>query len=90
MGKKGRFRVHILGGVHRSHCIRLCRRAGEARMTTKPGYKRTDVGVVPNDWVVAPLESFTSFISYGFTNPMPTSEGGIFMITAKDIFSGQI
>ena len=59
-------------------------------MTTKPGYKRTDVGVVPNDWVVAPLESFTSFISYGFTNPMPTSEGGIFMITAKDIFSGQI
>ena len=32
------------------------------------GYKQTEVGVIPEDWLVEPLENFTSFISYGFTN----------------------
>jgi type I restriction enzyme, S subunit len=59
-------------------------------MEVKPGYKQTEVGVIPEDWEVAPLESFTTFISYGFTNPMPTSESGIYMITAKDINDGRI
>lgn len=56
----------------------------------KPGYKLTEVGVIPEEWDVSPLETFTSFISYGFTNPMPTSETGIYMITAKDINNGKI
>lgn len=56
-----------------------------------PGYKQTEVGVIPEDWEVLPLETFLSFISYGFTNPMPTSEsGGVHMITAKDINGGKI
>ncbi len=59
-------------------------------MGLKPGYKQTEVGLIPEDWEVAPLEDFTSFISYGFTNPMPTSESGIYMITAKDINHGRI
>ena len=59
-------------------------------MEVKPSYKHTEIGVVPHDWEVLPLEDFTSFISYGFTNPMPTSESGIFMITAKDINHGKI
>ena len=59
-------------------------------MEVKPGYKQTEVGVIPEDWGVSPLEEFTSFISYGFTNPMPTSESGIYMITAKDINRGRI
>ena len=50
-------------------------------MEVKPGYKQTEVGVVPEDWEVSLLEEFTSFISYGFTNPMPTSESGVYMIT---------
>ena len=54
------------------------------------GYKQTEVGVIPLDWDVEPLEYFTSFISYGFTNPMPTAESGVFMITAKDINQGKI
>jgi type I restriction enzyme, S subunit len=54
------------------------------------GYKQTEVGVIPEDWEIAPLEFFTSFISYGFTNPMPTSESGIYMITARDIDHGKI
>ncbi|MEA3487003.1 MAG: restriction endonuclease subunit S, partial [Thermodesulfobacteriota bacterium] len=59
-------------------------------MELKEGYKQTEVGVIPGDWEVSPLEAFTSFISYGFTNPMPTSESGVHMITAKDINSGKI
>ncbi len=54
------------------------------------GYKQTEVGVIPEDWLVEPLENFTSFISYGFTNPMPTTSSGPYMITAKDIDNGQI
>ena len=59
-------------------------------MEVKKGYKQTEMGVIPEDWEVSPLEAFTSFISYGFTNPMPTSESGVHMITAKDINSGKI
>jgi len=53
-------------------------------------YKQTEVGVIPEDWIVEPLENFTSFISYGFTNPMPTTVSGPFMITARDISNGKI
>ena len=54
------------------------------------GYKLTEVGVIPEDWNIEPLENFTSFISYGFTNPMPTTSSGPFMVTARDINSGRI
>ena len=62
--------------------------APDARVPNR--YKQTEVGVIPDDWQVSPLEEFTSFISYGFTNPMPTSESGVYMITAKDINHGRI
>ncbi|MHA1024187.1 restriction endonuclease subunit S [Enterobacter ludwigii] len=54
------------------------------------GYMQTEVGIIPRDWVVEPLENFTAFISYGFTNPMPTTTSGPFMITARDIANGRI
>ena len=54
------------------------------------GYMQTEVGIIPKDWVVEPLENFTAFISYGFTNPMPTTTSGPFMITARDIANGRI
>jgi type I restriction enzyme S subunit len=56
----------------------------------KPGYRQTELGEIPEDWEVSPLDQFTSLISYGFTNPMPTSESGVYMITAKDINYGRI
>ena len=59
-------------------------------MELKPGYKQAEMGVIPQDWEVSPLEQFTSFVSYGFTNPTPTSESGIYMITARDINHGRI
>jgi len=59
-------------------------------MEVKEGYKQTEVGIIPEDWTISPLEDFTSFISYGFTNPMPTSDSGICMVTARDINHGKI
>lgn len=63
---------------------------GAADKTIPEGYKQTEVGVIPEDWLVEPLENFTSFISYGFTNPMPTTASGPYMITARDISNGKI
>ena len=54
------------------------------------GYKETEVGVIPQDWECEELRNYFSFISYGFTNPMPTALDGIFMITANDINEGRI
>jgi len=62
----------------------------EGIMDVKPGYKMTDVGVIPEDWTCELLSEFFSFISYGFTNPMPTVQDGVFMITAADINDGRL
>ena len=56
----------------------------------RPGYKQTDVGVIPVDWECAPLDDYISYISYGFTNPMPTAGSGVFMVTAADVADGRI
>ena len=67
---------------------------GYALKAAKPavpeGYKQTKVGAIPEDWECEKLEAFLSFISYGFTNPMPTVESGIYMVTAADIGDGRI
>lgn len=55
--------------------------------------KPTDVplvGEVPPGWSVVPLGSLLGYISYGFTNPMPTEDDGPFMLTANDIQDGSI
>jgi len=59
-------------------------------MKVRPGYKQTEVGVIPKEWACEPLSEFFSFISYGFTNPMPTVQDGVFMITAADINDGRL
>lgn len=61
-----------------------------AEQAVPQGYKQTEVGTIPEDWLVAQLDSYTSFISYGFTNPMPTVNDGPVMITARDINHGRI
>ena len=52
--------------------------------------KTAGIGDVPFDWDVVQLSHFTSRITYGFTNPMPTTDEGPFMLTAKDIHDGRI
>jgi type I restriction enzyme S subunit len=56
----------------------------------RPGYKQTEVGVIPEDWDCSQLDDFLSFISYGFTNPMPTVRSGVIMVTAADVSGGRI
>lgn len=56
--------------------------------TTK--LKQTEIGKIPEDWKVHPLTYYLNLITYGFTNPMPTSTEGPFMITAKNINNGRI
>jgi type I restriction enzyme S subunit len=56
----------------------------------KPGYRQSDVGMIPEEWECEKLEEYFSFISYGFTNPMPTVEHGVFMVTAADINEGRL
>jgi type I restriction enzyme, S subunit len=48
-------------------------------------FKDSPVGSIPLKWEVAELKEYLSFISYGFTNPMPESDFGPLMVTAKDI-----
>jgi type I restriction enzyme S subunit len=52
--------------------------------------KSAEIGKVPADWDVGQLNLFTSRITYGFTNPMPTTDEGPFMLTAKDVNGGRI
>jgi type I restriction enzyme S subunit len=56
----------------------------------KQGFTQTEVGIIPDYWEVNPLEYYFDFISYGFTNPMPTTNNGIFMVTARDVNYGEI
>jgi len=53
-------------------------------------WQETVFGRVPRKWSYEPLENFFVLITYGFTNPMPTSSVGPHMLTAKDIFNGKI
>jgi len=53
-------------------------------------FKDSPVGRIPKDWEVSSLASLTQYITYGFTNPMPTTKDGPWMITAFDIANGKI
>jgi type I restriction enzyme S subunit len=41
-------------------------------------------------WVVTPLAECLKLITYGFTNPMPTTEDGPYMVTARNVVGGKI
>ena len=59
-------------------------------MEVRKGFKQMEVGVIPENWEFKELRNYFSFISYGFTNPMPTVSDGVYMITANDINNGRI
>jgi type I restriction enzyme S subunit len=48
------------------------------------------LGEIPAHWEIIPLGALTKYISYGFTNPMPVTEQGPYMVTAADITGGKI
>lgn len=45
---------------------------------------------VPSGWEVVPLRELLSRITYGFTNPMPTTDDGPLLLTANDIQDGHV
>lgn len=48
-------------------------------------FKESKIGRVPDEWEVQKLFTYLDLITYGFTNPMPETDNGIFMLTAKDV-----
>jgi type I restriction enzyme S subunit len=48
------------------------------------------LGEIPAHWEVRPLHHVLTRITYGFTNPMPVSDEGPFLLTANDIGDGEI
>jgi type I restriction enzyme S subunit len=59
-------------------------------VAVKAGYKRTAVGVIPEDWRVAPLASYAKGITDGeHATPMRTSTG-YYLLSARNILNGRI
>jgi len=48
------------------------------------------LGEVPEHWGLLTIGHASEFLSYGFTNPMPTTDIGPYMLTANDIGYGYI
>ena len=58
-----------------------------------PGYKRTDVGVMPEDWEVVPLKRLIDpdrKVTYGIVVPGPIAHNGVPMIRAQDYSHGWV
>lgn len=48
------------------------------------------LGDVPAHWHVTPIGHLCDSLSYGFTNPMPTTDDGPYMLTANDVDYGSV
>jgi type I restriction enzyme, S subunit len=48
------------------------------------------LGEIPAHWEVQSLSHALAYISYGFTNPMPIADDGLYMLTANDIGDGLV
>lgn len=60
-------------------------------MELKPGYKQTEVGVIPEDWKVKPLVELTTEIGDGIhTTPNYISFSEFFFINGNNLFEGSI
>ena len=58
-----------------------------------PGYKQTEVGVIPEDWSTARLSALVergSPITYGVVKPGSNDLDGVLFIRGGDIFAGKI
>lgn len=53
-------------------------------------FKQTEIGEIPEEWDVVRISQVSLRTTYGFTNPMPTTESGPWMITAANVKDGKI
>lgn len=63
---------------------------GNIRSEQTHQFKDSPLGRIPKEWECEVLRSYVSYISYGFTNPMPESLEGPYLITAANINKGRI
>src|SRR5271169_704382 len=57
----------------------------------KPGYKQTEVGVIPEDWEVKTLESLTSDIGDGIhSTPQYVKISDFFFVNGNNLFGSEI
>ena len=59
----------------------------------KSGFKKTEVGDIPEEWNVLPITSVLqrgSRITYGVVKPGPSPDNGVLFIRGGDIFDGKI
>lgn len=62
-------------------------------MGVRPGFKESEVGMIPEDWVVNPLKAITQPnrpISYGIVQTGPNLPNGIRCIRVVDVADGRI
>ena len=63
---------------------------GNIRTEKTHKFKDSPLGRIPEAWEIRPLREYLQYISYGFTNPMPETEDGPYMVTAANIFGGRL
>lgn len=57
----------------------------------KPGFKKTEVGLIPEDWIISDLQSITSKIGDGIhSTPRYSSGGSYFFINGNNLVNGNI
>lgn len=56
----------------------------------KPGYKKTEVGVIPEDWDLYSIEKICSRITDGEHITPRRAENGIFLLSARNIHNGYL
>ena len=62
-------------------------------MEVRPGYKQTEVGVIPEDWEVAPLGKHATFKTGPFGSALHQSDyvdGGVPVVNPMQIVDGKI
>jgi type I restriction enzyme S subunit len=58
-------------------------------MEVKPGYKQTEVGVIPEAWEVKPIIDCCEYADYRGKTP-PKTQSGTFLVTARNVRKGFI
>ena len=62
-----------------------------AKYLVRPGYKQTEVGVIPEDWDAIPLTNITADIGDGIhTTPIYSSNGNYYFINGNNLRDGKI
>jgi type I restriction enzyme, S subunit len=63
---------------------------GNLRSEQTHKFKDSPLGRIPVEWEVRELRTYLSYVSYGFTNPMPEAKDGPYLITAANVSNGEV